>query len=1255
MRNAMKRIGIIISFLVIAGFFVGLFYAQDVCQEIFGVFTEYFDNTTYKDEPVCSVSHWGEGYITLNKVGSNFKMTVPSSFPIWVMTLASGDFDGDGWDEFVASSADFCNVLAFIDNLGPSNVDNYGITYWIDGSVGPVYPALGNPTRGINNSAIDPNGGHAGMTSGDYDADGDIDFLYIVSSRQIATEGQPKQIWLYRNMRIENGSMSFQRTDLTASFAGVVVGDLWSTNFMQSIDFENDGDVDIVMGNRAGNVLLWRNTGAKPVGAGTFIVETSPLIATGWGLRGVNTVAVADLDKVNGPDIVVGSVSYADLLYYRNDGTGHFVLFDTIGGGTGSATDPLFPGANTVLLASDFNQDGWIEIVAGCDNWNYKPNGVAIGGLAFYLANSNGDFTSYLIYDGRPSGCYDFDLGTLLDSNHDGVMDFMIADGNHAQDYYLFINNIADVYALTGTAISTNVTPGLDSARWAITKVKLNSLVQHVQGSGTSSVTVTLYVSNDDGMNWEIYRPFSSSIVNPFVDSNIHSVSDTGYHTFEHFGNRLKWKAELEATADPSLQLKFGKASLKTPYIDTVQLEYVYVERREYSRTSTVATVNPTNNHELVVAATFFFPGWQGHLRAYDVSSMAMQSVGYTVLQTVSESDLAGGRTLPHGATIAWDAGDILNAASPDSRTIYTAIRAGKVLTNPLQRIDFTAGNVGTLATFLQENNNLNVDLINFVRGNGRYWKLGDIDHSNPVVVGPPDTNSPLMGQTLYPEFAAAQANRTKVIYVGANDGMIHCFRVTDGAELWAFIPYNLLPKLKNMFARDTATGDHYFARDVFVDGTATTQDVYYGSRWRTVLVCGQGRGKGSTVASGTNAVNFYFALDVTDPADPQPLWEFTNQITTGSSSNRRYYTLGETWSVPAIARVQLSSGSEWVAFMGSGYDNINTTRYTVGNGFYATRIEPTNGGVGVQQRLVTNDSNFINRFVMADVDTSGSSNPAGYRFTNIVNAIPGSPTALDIDQDGYAEYVYFGDLDGRMYRLSVTNSDPGNWTAPTAIYTDYLHYPIITKPAAWLDTAGGGSLPKIYFGTGGDDRAPATSTSTHTYPPSYAFIAINDTGVSAPPIAWYLGNPTSLNRSATLDVGDLDVAPAVGSKVWADPIIADSIVYFSTLRGSIENVNPCVNLSEAGKLFGRYIQAVSGGTVGGSAFKTSQNLTAESMTLISKARRAVTIGERSTTAGAAKRSVYIQEYNSALERLEQAVGTLLKVRSWREIYKIIR
>jgi len=181
------------------------------------------------------------------------------------------------------------------------------------------------------------------------------------------------------------------------------------------------------------------------------------------------------------------------------------------------------------------------------------------------------------------------------------------------------------------------------------------------------------------------------------------------------------------------------------------------------------------------------------------------------------------------------------------------------------------------LGPIIQDVNGDNEGLIRFVRGEGRYWKLGDIDHSNPLLVGPPKGTQALMGGG-YDAFKTSWEDRPKMIYVGTNDGMIHCIDALTGEEKWGFIPYNLLPKLRNMWVVDPATGGRYFARDVYVDGSPVAADVYIdvdgnGSKeWRTVLICGQGAGKGSSVGGG---LNYYFALDITDPDNPQPLWEF--------------------------------------------------------------------------------------------------------------------------------------------------------------------------------------------------------------------------------------------------------------------------------------------------------------------------------------------------------------------------------------------
>ncbi len=174
-----------------------------------------------------------------------------------------------------------------------------------------------------------------------------------------------------------------------------------------------------------------------------------------------------------------------------------------------------------------------------------------------------------------------------------------------------------------------------------------------------------------------------------------------------------------------------------------------------------------------------------------------------------------------------------------------------------------------------------------------------------------------------------------------------------------------------------------------------------------------------------------------------------------------------------------------------------------------------------------------------------------------------------------------------------------------------------------------------VYFGTGGSDIAP-----TDRY---FSFVALTDTGSSAS-VEWYVGDAASLNLSSNLRAGGF----ALGEKVWADPVISDNIVYFSTLKGSIENVNPCMNLYDVGRLYARFVRTVAGSVAGATALKSTGGVAAESYQLASKARRAVTIGERQKVPGTYKREVYIQEYDSTVERLEQPIGALLKILSWR-------
>ena len=78
---------------------------------------------------------------------------------------------------------------------------------------------------------------------------------------------------------------------------------------------------------------------------------------------------------------------------------------------------------------------------------------------------------------------------------------------------------------------------------------------------------------------------------------------------------------------------------------------------------------------------------------------------------------------------------------------------------------------------------------------------------------------------------------------------MIHAVDARTGYEVWAFIPYNLLPKLRTLL-----DGQPVEQFDYFVDSSPKIAEVKISGAWRSLLIIGEGPG-------GT----FYQAFDVTE------------------------------------------------------------------------------------------------------------------------------------------------------------------------------------------------------------------------------------------------------------------------------------------------------------------------------------------------------------------------------------------------------
>lgn len=171
---------------------------------------------------------------------------------------------------------------------------------------------------------------------------------------------------------------------------------------------------------------------------------------------------------------------------------------------------------------------------------------------------------------------------------------------------------------------------------------------------------------------------------------------------------------------------------------------------------------------------------------------------------------------------------------------------------------------------------------------------LGSIVNSQPVYVGAPNPHlflgAAFKGAGDYQTFAADNQGRDPMVYVGANDGMLHGFNAETGEEMFAFMP---------MAAIEAGIGDYAqpgYAHRYFVDGDMTVADVYDGAAWRTILVGTMGRGGRAM-----------FALDVTNPADIRFLWE---------RSATDIPAMGNSLGTPIIAQVD---DGDWQVFVGNG------------------------------------------------------------------------------------------------------------------------------------------------------------------------------------------------------------------------------------------------------------------------------------------------------------------------------------------------
>lgn len=245
---------------------------------------------------------------------------------------------------------------------------------------------------------------------------------------------------------------------------------------------------------------------------------------------------------------------------------------------------------------------------------------------------------------------------------------------------------------------------------------------------------------------------------------------------------------------------------------------------------------------------------------------------------------------------------------------------------------------------------------------------LGDFYSSTPTVVAGPrylvGFSDRLEGNTAYTNFKESIADRTPRVYVGGNDGMLHGFNATTGAEEFAFIPSAVFPKLNKL------TGANY-SHEFYVEGSPSVADVFDGSEWRTILV--------GTLKAGGKSI---YALDITEPGNEKLLWEFDDS----SLPDDAEVKMGYSFSQPTVARLHTGT---WAVVFGNGYESANST-----NGKAALFIVDAMDGTLLNSLEVTGTNGI----------TNGLS----------------TPKLSDYNADGVADYAYAGDLQGNVWRFDL-------------------------------------------------------------------------------------------------------------------------------------------------------------------------------------------------------------------------------------------
>ena len=425
-------------------------------------------------------------------------------------------------------------------------------------------------------------------------------------------------------------------------------------------------------------------------------------------------------------------------------------------------------------------------------------------------------------------------------------------------------------------------------------------------------------------------------------------------------------------------------ASNETQLLKVIKEALFEMVKGDYTTTAGASATSgdSTTSGDYLIVPSTDYPGWKGHLVAKDLTNVDSAGIPLEV----------------------WDAGKELNSMNYKNRKLFTGFPTSNsgtpvplLSTIGAPNINGLCGGCGGVgvkdvwqvvetppSTTAMEN------VIHWLVGKGRSWRLGPIFRSTPAIIGsPPKYKSTANHET----FRKINISREKLVYIASNEGILHAFRLKDGTEAFGYVPPNLWPKINSLYSNGGQPTDPKNFKWVLA-ASPRVEDMPFlvppKISYRTELV--------QVMGPGDKA---FAAIDITDPSsctaagcnlnDPPFTIVAHSRDVTGFAS-----VIGETWSVPTLFYAYPSANNPSGRMAsGSGYGPGKTGHYY----------------------------NYFDKVYSSFTSSEHDATSAEVDYTLLTD----TAAAVDLEKGRKIVATYQGDLKGRLVRYDEGLTGSGN------------------------------------------------------------------------------------------------------------------------------------------------------------------------------------------------------------------------------------